>query len=75
MDLISVVQSVTILGIFKVMLIILLGVYALFAGLMMKQIGAMTRAVTMKDDFIIRILGIVNFGLALFVLFIAIIIL
>jgi len=57
------------------MLIMLLGVYAVFAGLMMRQIVAMTKAVTMKDDFIVRALGILNFGFALLILFLAIIIL
>lgn len=75
MNLFNIIQSITLLGIVKVMLIILLIVYNIFAGLMMKQIGAMTRAVTMKDDFIIRLVGIIHFGFALFVLLLAIIIL
>ncbi|EKD80212.1 MAG: hypothetical protein ACD_40C00178G0003 [uncultured bacterium] len=75
MDPISILQSITLLGIIKVMLIMLLGVYAVFAGLMMRQIVAMTKAVTMKDDFIVRALGILNFGFALLILFLAIIIL
>lgn len=75
MDPIQVFQSITLLGIVKVMLIILLIVYNIFAGLMMKQIVAMTKAVTMKDDFIIRLVGIIHFGFALFVLLLAIIIL
>ena len=33
--------------------------------LMMKQVSAMTKAVTMRDDFVIRILGILNFGFAI----------
>lgn len=75
MNLFNIIQSITLLGIVKVMLIILLIVYNIFAGLMMKQIGAMTRAVTMKDDFLIRLVGIIHFGFALFVLLLAIIIL
>ena len=75
MDPIQVFQSITLLGIVKVMLIMLLVVYNIFAGLMMKQIASMTRAVTMKDDFLIRLVGIIPFGFALFVLLLAIIIL
>lgn len=75
MDVLTLAQSITILGIFKVMLLILLGVYALFALLMMKQVGAMTRAVTMKDDAVIRVLGIIHFVFALGVLIIALLIL
>ena len=75
MDPIQVLQSITILGVVKVLLIVLLGVYSLFAGLMMKQITAMTRAVTMKDDFVIRVLGALHFGFALFILLLSIIVL
>jgi uncharacterized membrane protein len=72
MDPLNALQSITLLGIFKVMLIVLLGVYGVFAGLMMRQIGAMTKAVTMKDDFLIRLLGLIHFVFALLVLFVAI---
>lgn len=75
MDPLNVLQAITLLGIFKVMLIVLLGVYAVFAGLMMKQIGAMTKAVTMKDDFLIRLLGLIHFVFAVLVLLVAIILL
>lgn len=75
MDPIQVFQSITLLGIVKVMLVILLIVYNIFAGLMMKQIVAMTKAVTMKDDYLIRLVGVIHFGFALFVLLLAIIIL
>lgn len=75
MDPIQVLQSITLLGVVKVLLIVLLGVYSLFAGLMMKQITAMTRAVTMKDDFIVRVVGGLHFGLALLILLLAIIVL
>jgi hypothetical protein len=42
---------------------------------MMKQVAAMTKAVTMKDDFVIRILGVLNFVFAVLVFLIAILIL
>jgi hypothetical protein len=41
----------------------------------MRQVGAMTKAVTMKDDFVIRILGVLNFVFALVVLLLAVFIL
>lgn len=66
---------ITILLIFKVLIILLLLVYMVFAGLMMMQIKAMTKAITMKDDYIIRGLGILNFGFAILVLLMAIFIL
>lgn len=75
MDPISFLQSITLLSIVKVLLVILLGVYAIFAGLMMTQIGAMTRAVVIKDGFIMKILGVVHFAFALLILIGAIFIL
>lgn len=75
MNMFSLIESITVLSIVKVMLVMLLIVYAVFAMLMMRQVSAMTRAVTMKDDYIIRILGILNFGFAIFVLLMALFIL
>jgi hypothetical protein len=75
MDLISLLQSITLLSIVKVLLVMLLGVYLIFAGLMMTQIGAMTRAVVIKDGFIIKTLGIIHFTFALLILLGAIFIL
>ena len=75
MDPISIIQSITLLGIVKLLIVLLLIVYAIFAGLMMKQIAAMTKAVTMKDDFIMRLLGAIHFGFAILVLLLALILL
>lgn len=75
MDIITVVQSITFLGVVKFLVVILLLVYTVFALLMMKQVAAMTKAVTMRDDYVIRILGILNFGFAILVLLMAIFIL
>lgn len=75
MDFITFFQSITLLDITKVLLVSLLLVYMLFALLMMKQISAMTKAVTMKDDVIIRTLGVLNFVFATVVFLIAIFIL
>lgn len=68
-------ESVTLLMIWKLLIILLLGVYMVFAGLMAKQIGSMIRAVTIKDDFVIRILGTGHFVFAVLVFLIAILIL
>ncbi len=57
-------ESITILSIVKLLVITLLVVYAVFALLMMRQIASMTRAVTIKDDAIIRILGLIHFVFA-----------
>ncbi|MEI8232731.1 MAG: DUF5657 family protein [bacterium] len=75
MDVMRIFDAITFLSIVKVMLVMLLGVYAVFAMLMMRQIAAMTKAITMRDDYIIRILGILNFGFAIVVLLMAIFIL
>lgn len=75
MDIITVIQSITVLSVVKVMMIMLLLVYGVFAGLMMSQIKAMTRAVSMKDDFVIRGLGVAHFALAILVFLMALFIL
>ncbi len=71
----EIITGITMLGVVKFLLVTLLGVYAVFALLMMRQVGAMTKAVTMKDDFFIRILGVLNFVFALVVLLLAVFIL
>jgi hypothetical protein len=75
MDPILILESITLLSITKVLIVILLLVYVIFALLMMKQVSAMTKAVTMKDDFVIRILGVLNFVFAVLVFLIALFIL
>lgn len=75
MDPIAFLQAITLLSIVKALLIVLLGVYAVFAGLMTSQIGGMTRAVIIRDGFIMKSLGIIHFGLAVMVLILAIFIL
>lgn len=64
-------ESITLLSVVKFLVVLLLLVYGVFALLMMKQVSAMTRAVTMRDDFVIRILGILHFGFAVLTLVIA----
>ncbi len=75
MDILEIMQSITFLGVVKFLLVVLLMVYAVFALLMMRQVAAMTKAVTMRDDFIIRLLGIAHFGFAMIVLVVALIML
>ncbi len=71
----SLIEGFTILTLVKALVVILLGVYTIFAGLIMTQIGAMTRAVVIKDGFIMKILGLIHFLFALLVLLLAIFIL
>lgn len=75
MDLMILFQSITILLVVKVLVVILLVVYMIFAGLMMLQIRAMTKAITMKDDYVIRGLGVLHFGFAVLVFLISVFIL
>jgi len=65
----------TLLNFVKWLLWAMLAVYLVFAYLMMRQTKAMTRAVSMKDDVIIRVLGIGHFVWAGLVFFLAILIL
>lgn len=71
MDLFVLLDSLSLMLVVKVMLVVLLGVYAVFALLMMRQIAAMTKAVKMQDDFIIRMLGTLHFVFAAIVFVIA----
>lgn len=75
MDLITIFQAITFLGILKVLLVLLLLVYSIFALLMMKQVSAMTKAIAMRDDFIIRVLGVINFCFAIVVFLMALLLL
>lgn len=72
MDIFTLIGSITALDIVKFMVVTLLIVYSVFALLMMRQVAAMTKAVSMRDDYIIRILGVLNFGFAILVLIMAI---
>ena len=73
--LLTLVEGFTILTLVKVLIVILLGVYAIFAGLMMTQVMAMTKAVVIKDGFIMKILSLVHFLFATLVLLLALFIL
>lgn len=66
---------ITLLGVVKVLTVTLLLVYTVFALLMVRQVFAMTKAVSMKDDFVIRILGVLNFGFAILVFLLSVFIL
>ena len=73
--LLTLVEGFTILTLVKVLIVILLGVYTIFAGLMMTQVMAMTKAVVIKDGFIMKILSLVHFLFAMLVLLLALFIL
>lgn len=75
MDIIGAIQTITFLDVAKFLIVSLLSVYSVFALLMMRQVAAMTKAVTVRDDFVIRLLGILNFGFAIVVLLLSIFIL
>ncbi|TXH05031.1 MAG: hypothetical protein E6R05_02415 [Candidatus Moraniibacteriota bacterium] len=68
MEILTFLDSFTLLTFVKFLLVTLLTVYAIFALLMMKQISAMTKAVQMQDDYIIRGLGMLHFGFSVVVL-------
>ena len=67
MEVLTLLDSFTLMTFVKFLLVTLLTVYAIFALLMMKQISAMTKAVQMPDDYIIRGLGALHFGFAVVV--------
>lgn len=68
-------DNFTILTLVKLLVVVLLGVYGIFAGLMAIQIRAMTKAITMKDDFIIQMLGFLHLLFAVLVFLMAVFIL
>lgn len=68
-------ESITLLGIVKWLIILLLMIYVIFAYLMMRQTGAMTRAITMRDDYVIRALALAHLVAAGLVLTLSILIL
>lgn len=67
MDVFVLLDSFSMALVVKFLLVILLSVYVIFALLMMRQINAMTKAVQMQDDYIIRGLGTLHFGFAIVV--------
>lgn len=67
MDLFMLIDGFNLVSLVKFLIVTLLTVYLVFALLMMRQINAMTRAVTMQDDYIIRGLGAMHFGFAVIV--------
>ena len=68
-------DTLTILSFVKVLFVVGLGLYAFFAYLMLRQVGVMSRAVEMQDEYIVKIVGIAHFLLAIFVLLIALLVL
>lgn len=68
-------DSFTVLTLVKILLVILLGIYAIIAGLMITQIASMNKAIVIKDGFIMKILGLLHFSFAILVFLMAIFIL
>lgn len=68
-------DNFTILTLVKLLTVLLLAVYGVFAGLMALQIRAMTKAITMKDDYVIQILGVLHLVFAIIVFLLAVFIL
>ncbi len=67
MDPLVFMDSLNLMTLVKFLIVTLLTVYTVFALLMMRQITAMTKAVQMQDDYIIRGLGALHFGFAVVV--------
>lgn len=74
-DVLAILENLTVLTFVKLMLVVGLVVYAFFAFLFMRQIGLMNRALQTNEETLVRILGIAHFILAIFVLFIAFVVL
>lgn len=68
-------ESVTLLGIFRWLMLLFLLVYTIFAYLIVRQARVMTRAVSMKDDYVIRAAAAAHFVMAILVLVLAIVML
>lgn len=71
----QILESITILSVVKWLVVVLLLVYVVFSFLMMRMIASMTRAVTIRDEYIIKILGSAHFAIAVVVLILAIFVL
>lgn len=71
----TILESITFLSVLKLMIVVLLLVYNIFAFLMMRQTKMMNKAVEIGDGYIIRVLGISHFVFAALVLFVAMIVL
>lgn len=74
-EFLGLLESITLLGVVKWLVLLLLAVYNVFAYLMMRQTGAMTRAITMRDDYVVRVLSAAHFTASVLVLLLAILIL
>lgn len=65
---ITVLNSITILAVVKALSVVLMLVYTVFAYLIVKMAKSMTKAVTMKDDYIIKVLAAAHFVFVVLVL-------
>lgn len=71
MDIFEIFSSITMLVVVKILIIILMGVYVVFAFLIFRQIGVMTRAVTMRDGYVVKVLGTLHLLFAILTLIVA----
>lgn len=74
MDIFALFDAFSLVLLVRILIITLLIVYTVFALLMMRQISAMTKAVQMQDDFLIRGLGVMHFVFAVVVLVLALLV-
>lgn len=71
----EIINSITMLDIVKVMIIVLVVVYNVFAFLMLKMASSMTRSVQIKDGVIVNTLALAHFIFAVIVLILSIVVL
>lgn len=69
------IDDFSLLGLVKIMVIVGISLYVFFAYLMVKQISLLSKAIKMRDDYVLKILGMAHFVYAILVLFLAFVIL
>lgn len=74
-DLLRLLEKITLLSLVKLVFVVGILVYTVFAFLMLRQIQVMSRVVMMKYDYVIKIIGVAHSVFALMVLLVALVIL
>lgn len=74
-DLLRLFEEITLLSLVKLVFVVGILVYTVFAFLMLRQIQVMSRVVMMKYDYVIKIIGVAHSVFALMVLLVALVIL
>lgn len=72
---INILLNISVWGVAKIIVIIALLIYLIFAFVMIKQVSLMTRVVSAEWDFTIRVVTWVHFFFALFIMILSIVIL